>query len=484
MSTFGISRRSYVPVAWEHPFMNAIRLVIEQYQRKSQSTSGIVIIVHQHCYRKQGLDIYSLPPEFRIEVSFKSTNAGHHKSFRTTCRAEFTAGLPTGDIQAKKARHYISLYKYLEETFPVDDEDDTPTDFETLWDWSVEESESFNWAGLPVELKEHVLQFCLHQPLEQDRYGKALGQYRARPGSNKELGPYEVTEQLGDWYALLEVSKQIRAITIRLCLKGSSSLTLNNGLCINILSYSSLEECIVRLGKYYQMIEDHSVPVDEKTHALARCYSQFPKVYHRLARYATMRHGIQKICLKMDFASYMNFFKVTIGGFERYQNFDLPTYEVFEQLPYLNEIVIRLPLQPRRGWRNDPHQGGPQLFDFESPCPRKLHRVIFERAAEVLAQYKTVTIRNFIDKGEEKRFLDCREESIKSLKSTDSELQELYADEEGGIELERWFEQDIPTSADEEEDISEYGHHDDDFFPPKCQCLAECIYEPVFMRRY
>jgi hypothetical protein len=145
----------------------------------------------------------------------------------------------------------------------------------------------------------------------------------------------------------------------------------------------------------------------------------------------------------MDFLDYMNFFKVTSGGFERYQNHNLMTYEIFEQLPRLNEIILRLPLRPGRGWRDDPRRFGPLLFHFVDPCPRQLHRVIYERAAEVLEPYKSVRVLNFVDENEESRF---------------DSLHQAATGESAEVE--------------------------DGFFPPECRCSIACINEPVFLRRY
>ena len=244
-----------------------------------------------------------------------------------------------------------------------------------------------------------------------------------------------------------------------------------------------------RLGSHYQMVEDGGVPTDGKTLALARQYALFPRIYPSLSRYATMRHGIQKICLKMAFPDYFNFFKVTVGGFQHHQDNDLMTYEVFQQLPQLREIIIRLPLRPSRGWKNDPRHSGPLLFHFVNPCPRQLHRVIYERAVEVFAPYKSVKILNFIDEGEESRSRSRQQAAIEDLRFSDDDLEELYEDIEGGIELEEVVEeneaaeQEARTSGAGEEEVVE-SIDADGFFPPECQCLAECINVPVFLRRY
>jgi hypothetical protein len=419
----------------------SILLSIGIYEGKSQRHADLKIKVQQHGFTHGGPGTYNVLASFRIQVSFESVglNSG---SVMTTCRPQYVAGSPTGLIQAKRGGHYITLRQFLRKTFPVKE---APLDLDLLiWDWSKEEDvKPFNWFGLPVELKEMVIEHCMHQSPDRTVCSAALSYYSARSGVDMELGPYEVTQQLGDWSDLLRVSKQVRAIALRLCLRGSTSLDLGCGLCIDAASYKSFHECIERLGSHYQVVDDDSVPVDERTRALAQQYDRFPKIYPELSRYATMRHGIQKMCLKMDFLDYMNFFKVTSGGFERYQNHNLMTYEILEQFPRLNEIILRLPLRPGRGWKNDPRRFGPLLFHFVYPCPRQLHRVIYERAAEVLALYKSVRVLNFVDENEESRF-----ESLHQAATGE------------------------PVQAE------------DGFFPPECRCPIACVNEPVFLRRY
>jgi hypothetical protein len=461
-------------------FLETIRRSIRQYERTSARHAELKIEIQYHDQRYQGADIYQIPSSSRIRVSFKSVGS-EPDSITTTCRPAFIAGSPTGAIQVSKGKHYISLQQFLHITFPVEE---ASVKLDPVWDWSVEETKFFNWTGLPVELKEQIVEHCMHQLLDRNIYLAALSRHRAKSGRGTELGPYEVTEQMGDWYSLLRVSKQVRAIVLRLCLRGSSSVAFKNGLCINAISYASFHECMERLGSHYQIVEGGSVPVDKETLTLAQQYSLFPKIYPRLSRYANMRHGIQRICLKMAFLDYFNFFKVTAGGFQHHQDYSLMTYEVFEQLPHLKEVIIRLPLRPGRGWKNDPRQSGPLLFHFESPCPRQLHRVIYERAAEVLAPYKSVKMLNFIDKGEESCFHSRRQAAIEALRFSDDELEELYEDVEGGIVLDETVDQAMPASITGEKEAVDSIDDEDGFFPPECRCLAACIYEPVFLRRY
>lgn len=466
------------PTGDEHPFIEAIRFAIEAYRREWPSHENLDILVHQHGYVHQGPDKHNPLAKFRIEVSFTRTDLHSElDSIRTTCRPKFVTGASAWSIQAKRANRYIPIRKFLRTTFLVEE---SPLILDPKWDWSVEETKPFNWTGLPTELKEQVIENCLHHPTDEGAYSMAVSRCKARTSFNKEIGPYEITEQLGDWWNILRVSKQVRAIAIRLCVRGSSDLILSKGLCIETAIYWKLHESLTRLGRYYQMVDSDSVPVDDETLALAHNYNQFPGAYPHLSRYATMRHGIRIICLNMGYTCYMNFLRVQTGGFKEYQSDRLITYEALEQLPCLEALVIKLPLRPRKGWKDDTYKGGPPVFHPQGPCPRILHRVIYERAADVLARYEKVLILNFIDDGEKQRYDDLRQKAIlKQPRFTKNELQELYANEEGGIELEDVFESAVSAPTKEDED-SESVQDEEGFFPPKCQCQVACINEAVF----
>lgn len=341
------------------------------------------------------------------------------------------------------------------------------------------------WVKLPTELKERIIELCMHQPHGPSVYRGALARYRRRYNpdyKNGYIGPSEIVDQLGDWYQLLYVSHQVRAITLRLCLTGGSRLTRSEGLCVVASSCRTFSQRYNRLGEYYQMVEPNSVPTDRKEEALSKCYRRFPRIYPKLARFATFRHGIQKISLGMDFLSAMNFFMVEAGGFQRFQKSRHLTYHIFERLPHLNEVVIRLPMRPRRGWKDDPMGGSVQLFHDDSPCPRILHRVIYERVAQVLAPYN-LKMRNFIDREEGSRCFNMWQEAVKAVKFSNAELEELYTDDGGGVELpeemDRVSEQ---SGSDREEKRVEYsGDPQEEFFPPLCLCNEPCISSPAML---
>jgi hypothetical protein len=184
----------------------------------------------------------------------------------------------------------------------------------------------------------------------------------------------------------------------------------------------------------------------------------------------------------MDFIAYMHFFKVTTGSFKYHLRPGSISYDVFEQLPHLNHIAIRLPLQPQQGWVDQPGQPGPPLFYANFPCPRLLHRVIYERIAEVLTPYPRVKVQGFIDDDEKMRYKALRASALQNLKWSPSELADLYAECAGGIELEDPVQPGIQILDSQEKHHFETmtanmanGHAEDSFFPPKCRCVEPCF---------
>lgn len=322
-------------------------------------------------------------------------------------------------------------------------------------DLSIDDSTAFNWSGLPTELKEMIISNCVHQPLEHnDKYSRQHRYYHNRSKRDQARGMYQIVDKLSNWAALLGVSHQVRAITLRLCFTGSSEMNSDKGFNIYMQSRYDLLKTLDGLASFYCMVETGSLPRDDKTRALADCYNQYPKIYTHLYRYATFLHGIRRICLGFRFHDTMHFFKVTAGGFARHLNPDSISYDIFEQLPHLKEIAVKLPAKPRTGWSNM-RQPLPMLFHEDFPCPRTLHRLIYERIAEVLALYPDVRVHGFIDNEEEARY---------------KEYEELYAECGGGVEL----EEPVQPGFWSEETAMIIEEAADDFFPPDCKCAEKC----------
>lgn len=321
--------------------------------------------------------------------------------------------------------------------------------------------ETFNWMGLPTELKERVIQFCMHRSVLAPLPKRFIRKHR---------GAREVTGHFGQWAALLGVSRQVRAISLRLCFMGSSDLTYGKGLCIIAENMVVLKQFTRHLARFSQLLEPNnaSIATDDKTSMLARTYRYHPKIYPHLQQYATLSHGIRKVSLQLSFLDAMHFFKVTKAGFAQYRQPHHTDYDVFERLPNLNELRVQLP-EADDNLTNHPRQHGPQIFHDE-PCPRILHRLVYERAAEALAKYPFVTLHGFLDQAEELRYNTLRKEAMKGLKFSGKELQELYMEDGGGVELEESVWPVVDDKLDKEEPAIVY----DDFWPPKCRCEVLC----------
>jgi hypothetical protein len=384
----------------------------------------------------------------------------------------------TTKVQVLDGGHYIPLIDFLQNRLPAYP---SSVNVAVMRRWWAANGKIFNWAALPTELKEQVIQNCVHQPLEQIHYGQMFRRSNSRftpmLSHGRAFGIYEIVDKLGDWGNLLGVSHQVRAITLRLCFVGGSSMIMGRGFNITATSCASLAGTMERLGRYYQIIEPNSLPVDSRTQILADCYKNYPEIYPQLSQYAVFRHGIRRVFLSLDFVSSMHFFKVTVGGFQSYWQSGSISCEVFKQLPHLAEIAIQLPQRPRQGWRDTPGQCGPQLFHDHNPCPRMLHRIIYKQIAELLAIYPQLKVKDFGDDDEKDRFETLRKEAMEKLKWTRVDYDELYADCGGGIELEEsvqpgsWH-----TSSTYQEAAPEHAGEqiDEPFFPAKCRCKEKC----------
>jgi hypothetical protein len=361
---------------------------------------------------------------------------------------------------------------------------------------SVRDTQPFNWKGLPTEIKENVIDCCISSiTAYEDKFHDlpALPKLSAR--AYRERPRCEVVQKLGDWKYLLLASAQIRAITLRLCFNGSNAYP--KGLCISADHHYSFSRRLRNLDHHQQLLLPNSVARPRsRASYLAHQYKKFPKMYPNLERFATFKHGIRKICLQFDFLSYIYFFKVTTSGIDYWKPQNLVTCDVFDQLPNLNEIVIDLPTEyDHRSQR----QAGPRLDHADEPCPRALLRQIYERIAIELASFKEVKVLSHLDDEEEQRYRGLRESAILRLKFTSAELQELYADDGGGIELDAddlgkllhctSFSKTLANRVSSYPALSDTGSQavsstlstasrseepKGSFFPPRCQCSYPC----------
>jgi hypothetical protein len=476
----------------QHPFIEDIRKAILKYRLQSASHFNCSINVAQAKHPNNPHKLTDLTPSFVLQVGFYNFGSGPvfvacQPKYRKCSRKN--ACVLTNDIEVLHNNEatllYVSpLHVFLGTEFPIFDMVAGP---KVMYQWWSKNGKTFDWAGLPTELKEQIVQSCMREASGES--DAVLGYRRKR--FRDDRGATEIVRKFGTWASLLGVSRQVRTLALRLCFVGSSGSIGNAALCLDAFTYHTFENGIRRLGKFYQMTEAYAVPMDAKSQALARTYKQHPKIYPQLKQYATLSQGIRRIWIQMDFLQYLKFFKVTARGFQQYWRTRGLDYEVFEQLPYLNELIIELP-DPRARLRDRTRQSEPRLF-YDEPfsCPRTLHRLIYERAAEVLAPYN-VTMVGFMDELEAVYFETLRNNAIKALKFTSAELEELYLEDGGGVQLEDSV---IPGVKVEDEGAAEGQVEDvqctafsrregkrkrtdakvqDDFWPPKCRCEVLC----------
>jgi hypothetical protein len=467
----------------DHPLMINIRNTVTKYRLQSAAHFDVVINV------KQAFHVKGREVTLRTKVNVVFGNWEYEECcicrpvFRKHARKKTQFLTNEVEVYSTETGNAIALSKFLQVAFPCY-HDEVGTGQMQAW-WAAN-GKVFDWTGLPTELKEKIIQCCLHQPLESGDHKQMRSRYqdRFRPRrGRREFGIYEIVDKLTVWAPLLGVSHQIRAITLRSCFKGSSGITYHGGFTVAASSCHSLESTLRRLDRYYQMTDTNSLPINDTTQILAHCYRQYPQIYPQLEHYATFRHGIRNICLTMDFIAYMHFFRVTTGNFRKYLRPGSISFEILEQLPHLTGIAIWLPRQPQQGWLDDPWQPGPRLFYDNFPCPRMLHRVIYERIAELLTAYPQVKVNGFVDADEKLRYKALRKIAIAERKWSTADLDELYADCGGGIELDEplrpgcWL-LDKEREEEQKETVKSFEHiweATDDFFPPKCRCEEKCL---------
>ncbi|KAL6712357.1 hypothetical protein ACN47E_000234 [Coniothyrium glycines] len=466
----------------EHNFMNGIRTAVQQYRQQSAAHYSTQIEVHQAIHDKNPNAKTEVTSDFKIVVGFH--NFGTCTPLLRICRPKSrrrsgkNGRVVTSEIEIFDNESFISIQRFLNRHFPALE---VAVGEDCLFRWWSANGKTFNWTGLPTELKENIVRCCMHN--DHPRVSTSRLRRRLRNGMGMHRipsGPQEVTDQIGMWFSLLHVSHQVRALTLRLCFTGSSDLEQDKGLCIDVSGYE-FDDCMRRLGRCPQMIEADSLATSDVTRHLARLYNKFPKIYPDLARYATMRHGIRKVHLQLDFLDSMHFFKVTAGEFYRFWQPFPKDYHIIGRLPHLNELIIKLP--DPRGRLEDTYRQLPGMWYKDFECPRFIHRLIYERAAEALAPIENVKMYGFMDETEELRFRKLHEDAKKALLLTHDELAELYMDIEGGISLDEPVasgsymkaEQDeAEESSDDWQYAQTIGDGGTPFWPPKCRCKVLC----------
>jgi hypothetical protein len=481
--TFDRGKQPVEMAEWEeHPLMSNIRNTVLTHRMQSPSHFDLKIEVKQAFQTEKT----RLTRGFELNVAF----CGFLFVDYFICRSVFRKShqtkkrVATNLVQILDASsdRFIPLQTFLGIKYPVYPHSVGDSEMRAWW---AGNGKVFDWMGLPTELKEQIIESCLDRPSSQwDHQRNKRCHSKHQLTRRFEPGVYEIVDRLTDWAALLGVSHQVRAITLRLFFVG-----VFGGFGIVARSVRGLHSVLNRLGRHYQLNDPDSLPTDYITQAKAQCYYHHPRIYPQLKQYATFRHGLRQIYLEMGFIDYMHFFEVTTGGFERYLDPGEISYKVFEQLPHVKKITLRLPRRPRQGWVDNPFQKGPQLFHYEFPCARTLHRVIYERIAGVLTLYPHVKVKGFGDEGERDRFYALRQSSMKNSTWTAADYQELYEECGGGVELGEMVQPGSWIEEVEEEKEEQQGGSDEAeggipnrvvvappnaFFPPKCRCDTKC----------
>jgi hypothetical protein len=448
------------PLSVQHPFVDQVRESVFKYRLQSASYFDIPIEVCQAIHEDNPERFVEPDQNFLLYIGFYNFGIS---PVLAACRPKIQKRgkerVFGEDVEVYVKDRFVSLQWFLGIEFPTRDE---PVGDAVMFQWWSANSQIFSWMRLPTELKERIIQFCMHRSPPPMMPNKS----RAK----KAKGAPEVTGQFDKWTSLLSVSHQVRAICLRLCFVGSKEMTYSNGLCIVARDFYSFKSCIRRLGKHHQLIEPNGVPHDDKTWELANLYKSFPRIYPHLSQYATFYHGIRKMYLEFSFLDSLHFFKVTTGYFSQHWKSYHLDHEVFERLPYLNELIIKLP--DAKGLLEDDYRQPVRLFYGEPfNCARILHRLIFERAAKVLAPLENFKMYGFIDNEEEGRFIEFLACAKRGLKITTKELEELYREDMGGVEL---GESVGPGVEREDVGVEEREIVQDDFWPPKCRCEVLC----------
>lgn len=456
----------------EHPLVETIRAVVLQYRLQSASHFDISIEVHQTNNPKYAGNSTKIDQAFRIEVLFHNFSNRLYRICRVRIgkRRRPTHHAIGYDIEVQERGSFIPLRKFLSRSYLTLNNSVTS---DTLYSWWSINGKSFNWTGLPTEIKECIVGSCIELSRVAELTNRSLRLWKR---NHRKPGTHELADHLGHWTPLLRVSHQVRAITLRICFAGVQHMTSIKGMCLLSITISDFSEKIRRLGKFFQMVETNGVPVDDKSYDSAYTYMRFPKLYPELKQYATLRHGIRRICLELDFATSFEFFRITKHGYQEGWHSRYMGIEVLERLPELRELTIILPDVTGRLEDKPYHRGPPLFYDLDFACPRILHRILYEQAAEVLAQYKDVKLYGFMDDGEAQRFKALKQKAILLLKFTPRELRELYTEDGGGIQLEEAV---IPgMEAKQLEDDSSDRMPSlvvrNNFWPPKCRCAVRC----------
>lgn len=403
----------------QHVFLHNIREEIKEYRSRSLQHFCRYIVARQdgnanHKLIEKDLKMWVVFEEYGTEV-------------RKLCRPAVRRGKITHKVQVDDGYEWKFLGTILGREFPPGEAIVTYSKMSAWWD---QNGKTFNWMGLPTELKTKIIQNCIGPPHWYAYLRRAPMRMR-RNRFDRRPGPFEVTDQLDEWRGLLQASRQVRAIALRLCIVYNELSP--GGLALYSPSAAHLHGAMSRLNSFPQLVKDNGIPLDWHSAISAINYLRYPKIHPDLDRYETAFQGIRQICLTFTFWDMMHFMKVDMVGFDRLRPDGFITCDVLDQLPHLRSISLMLPSDTH----NVRNRGGIDIFDAERPCHRWLHRLICVHFAKVSAPYHEVFMNGFIQACPEEAaaFLRLRLEARVEYEETQERFADLYDDIEGGVAL-------------------------------------------------
>ena len=169
----------------------------------SQSSAhyGLAITVTQTAFPE--INFYD-PDNTRINVQFGINSS----VFQRDCRQS-----ASNKVEVEEDGQLIPIMDFLKKTFPP--QPSVLLNASQMDEWWSMNGKSFNWSGLPNEVRENILSHCIQKPEGYDPY-HFQGPTRW-PTRGNWYGVPEIYDQLGKWSSVLRVSSNMRNVAIRLC---------------------------------------------------------------------------------------------------------------------------------------------------------------------------------------------------------------------------------------------------------------------------
>lgn len=224
--------------------MTFVREALHRYQHASPDIFELRLETHQSQAASHKEQNRFAPATTTMTILFNGNTIEGNITLETRCKVQVRQRRPKSRpkvlrISITHEKVTKSLEAFLDLKFPIFG---LPLDRDVMYNWWRANGKTFNWDGLPTELKERIIECCMYHDLPQGMYVSKLRGYERRTKRlhiTRKPGPFEIIEQLTDWYQLLYVSHQVRVLTLRLCLNGSRILP---GLCVVAESHVDFAE--------------------------------------------------------------------------------------------------------------------------------------------------------------------------------------------------------------------------------------------------